>query len=380
MHGIIEDSINASSTSFLESPRIKTRRQKPVRLADIATAAGVSIATVSMVLNDNPRISAATQQRVRRIVQRMGYQPLHAAQVLAARKSTVLAVLVPAMPPTGEQRSTLSDAYFAELIGGICERAATLGHTVQLERVTPDFIKRKNHLALLDKRAVGGLLLVGSTDQAAFIDEFDPTLHPVVVVDNRIERTDVDDVGCDYRGGTQQAMNYLMQLGHRRIGLINSAASGRNVRDSSSVYRAMMTEQGIRPSEGYIVDGQSTESGGAEAAEKLLRRHGDVTAILAASDTMAIGAMHAALKIGKSVPRDLSIVGMDNLRHGAFMNPALTSVQLPLHACGARACQRLIERMNGDRSEAVHDRLATHLILRSSAAMMREASRANSAA
>jgi len=369
MHGIIEDSITSAAT--IDRPFKATRRQKPVRLSDIAKEADVSIATVSMVLNDNPRISAATAQRVRRIVQRMGYQPLHAAQVLAGRKSSVIAVLVPQVD---------SAPYFTEMLAGVCEQAASMGHTVQLERVSGEFVRRRQHTSLLEQRALGGMLLLGCTDHHRFIDDFDAANHPVVVVDNKLERDDLDFVGCDYSGGAQQALNYLLQLGHRKIGLIASSTGGRNVRDVVAVYRGMMSEHGVRPGEGFIGDGEFTEAGGADAAEKILRRHDDVTAILAASDTMAIGAMHAAARLGKAVPTDVSIVGIDNLRVAAYLQPALTTVQLPLHGVGARACQRLIERISGQRSEIVRDVLPTHLILRNSAALTRTMHRASSSA
>src|SRR6185437_7024859 len=184
----------------------------------------------------------------------------------------------------------------------------------------------------------------------------------------------LDFVGCDYHAGAQQAMNYLLQLGHRKIGLIVSSAGGRNVRDVVAVYRSAMAEHGARPGEGLIVDGQFTEAGGDEAADKILRRHRDVTAILSTSDNMAIGAIHAAGRRGKSVPRDLSIVGFGNLRHAAFLNPALTTVQLPLQQVGARACQRLIERISGKRKEVTSELLPTHLILRNSSALANDLS------
>jgi LacI family transcriptional regulator len=377
MHGIVEDTTSSTETDTrfraagsvaeaTEKSR-QPRRQKAVRLCDIAKAAGVSTATVSLVLSDNPRISGATQQRVRRIAQRLGYRLMRTPQAPVMRTSTALAVLLPTQAPN--ERTNFSDAYYGELIGGITEQASAMGHTVIFDRVSPDFIRRRQHLAMLDDRAAAGMLLLGFNDHHRFIDDFDASRHPIVVVDNKLERNDLDFVGCDYRCGAQQAMNYLLQLGHRKIGLIVSSAGGRNVRDIVSVYRAAMAEHGVRPGEGFVADGQFTEAGGDEAAEKILRRHSDVTAILSACDHMAIGAIHAANRRGRSVPGNLSVVGFGNLRHAAFINPALTTVQLPLQQVGARACQRLIERITGARKEIVSDYLSTHLILRSSTAL-----------
>jgi LacI family transcriptional regulator len=394
MHGIVEDTtsgaeiderFHATGSVGVDGRGSKPRaprKQKSVRLCDIAQAAGVSIATVSLVLSENPRISGATQQRVRKIAHRLGYRPMRAAQVLAGRTSTALAVLLPA--PQADNRTSISDAYFGELVNGVTEQAAASGYTIMFDRVSADFVRRRQHIGMLEDRAAAGMLLLGFNDHHRFIDDFDTALHPIVVVDNKLDRNgpngDCDFVGCDYRGGAQQAMNYLLQLGHRKIGLIASSNGTRNVLDIVAVYRAAMADHGIRPGEGFIADGQFNEAGGDEAADKILRRHSEVTAILAACDSMAIGAIHAAVRRGRSVPRDLSVVGFGNLRHAAFLNPALTTVQLPLQQVGARACQRLIERINGQRQMATSDYLPTHLILRSSSAIAHDVPRADSSA
>lgn len=388
MHGIIEDATSATEidTRYSASDRTdafnaksrQPRRQKTVRLCDIAKAANVSIATVSLVLSDNPRISGITQQRVKRIADRMGYRPMRAAQVLAGRTATALAVLIPASH--AYESASLSDAYYGDIISGVTEQASAMGYNIIFDRVSSEFVRRRQHLTMLDDRAAAGTLLLGFNDHHRFIDDFDSDRHPVVVVDNKLERQDYDFVGCDYRAGAQQAMNYLLQLGHRKIGLIVSSTGGRNVRDIVAVYRAAMADHGVRPGEGYIADGQFTEAGGDEACDKILRRHSDVTAVLSACDHMAIGAMHAATRRGLSVPGDLSVVGFGNLRHAAFLNPALTTVQLPLQQVGAKACERLIERINGTRKTVASDYLPTHLILRSSSAMAHDLPKADSSA
>ncbi|MEO6434395.1 MAG: LacI family DNA-binding transcriptional regulator, partial [Tepidisphaeraceae bacterium] len=342
-----------------------------------AKASGVSIATVSMVVNHNPRISPATVKRVRCCLDQMGYRPSGwAANAAPARKHPTLAVLLPA------QRHAFADAYFGELISGITEAGTRLGHAVIFEQATTDFIRARQHLNLLEQRSVDGMLCLGFNDYHNFLDDFagDPK-RAVVLVDSQVSRAQVDSVGCDYRSGAQQAMNYLLQLGHRRIGLITSASGGRSTRDIAEVYQSVMAEHDVRPGEGWIADGRFSEEGGDEAAERILRRRPDVTAIFAASDKMAIGALHCAQRRGMKVPGDLSIVGFDNLEHAAYLNPPLSTVHLPLLAVGAAACERLIERIAG-RTEAVCEKLATHLVVRHSSAIARDlpASKESSAA
>jgi LacI family transcriptional regulator len=374
MHDILQDNITlatmnpaaAALAPQKKKPRAP-RRTKSVRLIDVARASGVSTATVSMVVNNHPRISPSTQRRVRKVIEKLGYRPSNSNHALSQRRTSVLSVLMPA------RRNAFADAYFAELISGVCDQANVMGYSVMFERVTPDFVRSRQHLSLLEQRVSQGALLLGVTDADRYVDYFDASQHTVIAVDSATGRSDIDSVCCDYRSGAEQAMTYLLQLGHRKIGLITSAAGGRNSDEILQVYRRAMDQHGIPADDACVADGFFTEAGGTDAADKILTARPEVTAILAASDTMAIGAIHGATKRGLSVPKDLSVIGFDDLRHAAFISPALTTVRLPLHAVGARACERLVERVGG-RTTASHDKLPAHLVLRDSVAMARDLS------
>jgi DNA-binding LacI/PurR family transcriptional regulator len=347
----------------------RRRRTKPVRLIDVARSSGVSIATVSMVVNGNARISASTAKRVRTMIDKLGYRSHRAAQSFSAGlRPPTLAVLLPA------RRQSFADTYFGELIRGISARAASLGQTIVFEHVPEDFLRAGQHRLMLQRRSVDGMLLIGFGDFDQILNDFASGADEspaVVAVDSAITRAPlVDSVGCDYRSGAQQAMNYLLQLGHRRIGLI-TASAGRCAMEVVEAYRTSMATYGLRPGDGWIADGQFTEAGGERAAEKILHRHPDTTGLFAASDPMAVGAMHCASRRGMRVPLDLSVIGFDDHRYGAFMNPPMSTVRLPLQEVGARACERLIERING-RREVVNDRLPIHLIVRESTALARD--------
>src|SRR5687768_12192401 len=165
-------------------------------------------------------------------------------------------------------------------------------------------------------------------------------------------------------------MNYLLQLGHRRIGFINAAASEiRTSRDVGDVYRQKLESVGVTPDPQWVEDGKFTEEGGAKAAQAILDRDKDVTALFAGNDKMAVGALHYLTRNGVEVPGQVSVVGFDDLRHAAFVTPALTTVHLPLYEVGALACERLIERAHG-KTERVVERLPTHLIVRESTGMV----------
>ncbi len=335
---------------------------KAIGLREVARLANVSVATVSMVLNSNPRVSRATQIRVQKVIDRVGYRPNRLAQSLASQHTRVLAIMLPAL------RHGFGDAYFGELISGICDRAGKLGFKVMLEQAKPDFIKSNGHIELFERRYVDGVLALGCNDRHPFLAQFQDRRYPLVIVDNYFDRWNLDHVVCDYRGGSEQVMNYLLQLGHRAIGLINAAPEVKTALDRQDVYQEKFTSAGITPPKGWYGDGRFTEEGGAAAAEAILKAHPEVTALFAGNDKMAIGAMHYLRRAGVKVPEEVSVVGFDDMHHSAFVTPSLTTVHLPLYEVGVIACERLIERILG-KIDRVAERLPTYLVVRESTAL-----------
>ena len=335
---------------------------RKVGIRDVAREAAVSVATVSMVINANPKISRPTAVKVQRVMDQMGYQPNRLAQSLSGKYTRVLAAMLPPL------KHPFADAYFGELLSGICDRAARLGHKIMLEHAKPDFIREGKHIELFERRFVDGVLLLGFHDRHHFLSDLAKPGYPAISVNNRFEAWAMDHVVCDYQSGAEQVMHMLLQLGHQKIGLILGAAEAHTTRQIDEVYRRRCRHAGLAFDESWIADGRFTEEGGADAAAQLLGRHPDMTAIFAGNDKMALGAMSRLQHEGRSIPGDVSVVGFDDIRHTAYMNPALTTVHLPLYDCGARSCERLIERVRG-RVDAVAETLPTHLVLRESTAM-----------
>ncbi|HEX7011082.1 MAG TPA: LacI family DNA-binding transcriptional regulator [Phycisphaeraceae bacterium] len=331
-------------------------------MREVAKMANVSIATVSMVLNGNPRISKATQLRVQRVINKLGYRPNPLAQSLSSRYTRTLSILLPPL------RHAFADLYFGEVISGVCDRAGKLGYRVMLDQAKPDFIKDRKHIELFERRFVDGVLCLGCNDRHHFLEDFIEPNYPVIVVNNYFKRWNLDYVVCDYSGGAEQAMRCLMQMGHRRIGLITAAPEVQTTSELTQTYHRLLTEAGCPADDTWIEDGAFTEEGGAAATERLLARHPDLTAIFAGNDKMAIGAIHYLHQQGLRVPEQVSVVGFDDLKHSAYTSPTLTTVHLPLYEIGVIACDRLIERVRG-RAERVAERLPTYLVLRGSTAL-----------
>jgi DNA-binding LacI/PurR family transcriptional regulator len=183
----------------------------------------------------------------------------------------------------------------------------------------------------------------------------------------------MDHVVCDYASGSTQVVNYLMQLGHRKIGFISGSTNIATARTIRSIFEQKLSAvTDAAPDPTLCIEGHHTEEGGAEACRQILKAHPDVTAIFAGNDKMAIGAMHLLDRMGKDVPRDVSVIGFDDLHHAAFVNPSLTTVHLPLDVVGSTATDRLIERIHG-RTEPIRETIGTHLVVRDSTGIARGA-------
>ncbi len=336
-------------------------------LRDVAKEAGVSVATVSLVLNKSTRISKPTADKVRGVMDRLGYRPNRLAQSLSGRYVKVLAAVLP------DLRNAFADAYFGQLLAGLTDAAHERGFKILLEQAKPTWIKSGGPLELFERRFVDGVLLLGHTDYSTYVADLCREGRPALAIDNRLEFEGagcVDFVSSDYQKGAQQAMNYLAQLGHREIGLIEAAPQIATVRDKKYAWETKLRELGVEPVETRVGDGEFTEIGGSEACERVMKHHPETTAILAMSDKMAIGATSWLRRNGHRVPEDVSVVGFDDLPHAAFLEPSLTTVHLPLYDVGRRACIRLIERVEGKR-DSVQEVLDTHLVIRNSTSIVR---------
>ncbi len=356
----------ADSRDGADAPRASTTRNglkittDRVNIREVAEQAKVSVATVSLVLNKSPRISRATSLRVQKTINDLGYQPNRLAQSLSGRYTYSFAILLPAL------RHAFADAYFGEIISGICDRAGKMGYKVILEQAKPQYIKDRKHVELFERRFVDGVLCAGFNDKHRFLADFGECKCPMVLVDNKV--ASMDHVVCDYRLGAEQALNAILQLGHRSVALIYAAPESQTARQVAEVYARKLADAGIPFDKALTEDGCFTDIGGAAAAEKLMKRRPDITAILANNDKMALGAIRYLQTSGRNVPKDVSIVGFDDLQHSAFANPSLTTVHLPLYEAGGLACERLLERVHG-KIDRISENLPTHLVLRESTSL-----------
>jgi LacI family transcriptional regulator len=338
-----------------------TRARATIR--DIASAAGVSIATVSRVLNDRPDVAPETREAVLEVVRQHSFATNRSARALSGGRTGLIGMTTPMMQA----------AYFAFVLSGASE---ALYEQDMRAIVCPTLHQHEREVTLLDR------LMHGTTDGAIIqlpeetSDELKALLdqgYPVVVVDPRLPLDeDIPCVSASHAAGARAATKHLLALGHRRIGAITGPNGWVATEERRNGYHAALAAVGVLPDPELEVEGNWQIQTGFDAAAKLLDLPQAPTAIFAFNDNMAIGTVQAARERGLRVPEDLSVVGFDDLEEAALVTPALTTVRQPLAEMGRMAVSLLLRLLDKQRVEAMRVELATRLVLRNSTASPRE--------
>ena len=301
----------------------------------VAARAGVSFTTVSHVLNGTRRVSEAARERVERAVAEMGYAPSAVARALKMSETCILGVLVP----------NITNPFFAELTRGIEDCCRRTDYAVFLCNSDDDPVRQARYLQTLLGRRVDGLLLAAAAGEASVLAErLAPMRVPTVVVDREIPGLAADLVRVDHAAGAALAVEHLLGLGHRRIACLSGPSGFAVSRARVAGWRDAMARAGIETDPAWLLEGEFSAAAGHALTQTLLAR-GDITAIFASNDLLAIGALRAAAERGVAVPAQLSVIGFDGIDFGAYSFPALTTVGHPIRAMGECAATVLIERI-----------------------------------
>jgi LacI family transcriptional regulator len=335
-------------------------RQK-VTIKQVAEVAGVSIATVSRVVNGHSDVSSETRQAVERVLRERGY-PAGGRRVRTAPPTGVIGVMMPLVHP----------GYFAEILSGAAEALYENDLRVVL---CPTRHSHEREASLLDRLAGGeadGAILVLPEESAGELRALAQHGFPFVVVDPRAEVPDGIPVVCAaHSSGATQATRHLLGLGHRRIGVIGGPASGIATQERLRGYHAALGGAGVLPDESLVRYSNFRLDGGRAEAAALLDLPDPPTAIFAFNDSMAIGAMQESAARGLRVPGDLSVVGFDDTMEATVVVPALTTVRQPLAELGRTAVSILLRQLRGRRFEPLRVELETRLVARDSTGMRR---------
>lgn len=315
------------------------KKKETITIYDVAREAGVSMATVSRVVNGNPNVKPKTRKKVLESIQRMGYRPNAVARGLASKKTTTVGVVIP----------DISYSFFAELTRGIEDIANMYHYNIILCNSDLQKIKELQLIETLLEKQVDGLLYLGGEVTEEHRHIFSGASVPVVLAATRDE---VDRsrpfVTIDQVQAAKDATQVLIEEGHQRIGLIGGPLTDPILGyPRYQGYKEALEEHGLFE-EQWVRIGNYRYPSGLQAATELLSIKDGPTAIFAVNDEMAVGAIHAAQDLGKQVPGNVSVIGFDNIPLAAQVRPLLSTVSVPMYDIGAVAMRLLTKYMNDE--------------------------------
>ncbi|GAA0503896.1 LacI family transcriptional regulator [Saccharopolyspora subtropica] len=320
-------------------------------MEDVAARAGVSRALVSLVMRNSPKVSPQRRAAVLRAAEELGYSPHAMARSLASRTSNVLGVMV----------SDLHNPYFAEIVDGLDTVARSEGFELIINTGGRSPARERRAVAGLLSFRPAGLVLLGPVVAAADIAAA-ASKTPVALVARASNLSTVDTVNDDGNAGAQLAVDHLVALGHTRIAHFDGGRGSQSALRKRG-YLAAMRRHCLEP---LVLPSEYTDVAGAKAVGKLLERgHPIPTAIVAANDYNAVGAISALNEAGVRVPQDISVIGYDNTSLAALAHVGLTTIDQPRREMGRLAAEALLRRARDPRAEPVRHLLQPSLVVRS---------------
>ncbi|HEY0258681.1 MAG TPA: LacI family DNA-binding transcriptional regulator [Lacisediminihabitans sp.] len=323
-----------------------------VTISDVARAAGVSVPTVSKVVNGRYGVAAATSKRVLDVVAALGYETSLVAASLRRQRTNVIGILVAEF-----------ESFSTELLKGISSAAAGTGYELLAYSGLVAGVNRagweRRSLSRLAGTLIDGAIIVTPTMLMP------TTSIPVVAIDPHAGPGGPSTIDSDSVGGARVATRHLIDLGHRRIAHIRGRSDLDSARLREAGYRESLAEAGIPFDPELVRDGGYQSALTAEAARELLTRPDRPTAVFAANDMSALGVVAVAHQLGLRVPEDVSVIGFDDVPEAASSTPPLTTMAQPLQDMGARALRMLIELLDGHEVPG-HVQLPAELVIRSS--------------
>jgi LacI family transcriptional regulator len=305
-----------------------------ITIKDVARQAGVSVATVSRVYSGRDPVSEHTRVRVCEVGARLGYAPHGAAQSLITNRTNTIGVLLP----------DLYGEFFSEVIRGIDQTARRHGYHVIVSSAHQVPADMEAALRAMRGR-VDGMIIMSPGVAAGTQLAPRSTRFPTVLLNSAGEGEHAASITIANYEGAYAMVSHLLALGHRRIAILKGSDGNLDAAERLRGYRAALRDAGIEPAPALEVAGTFDEHSGFAAAERMLARDPRPSALFAANDSMAIGALAALRQAGVRVPEDIAIAGFDDIPIARYMDPPLTSVHVDIAALGERAARRLLDAM-----------------------------------
>ncbi|QAA23043.1 catabolite control protein A [Sporolactobacillus terrae] len=311
---------------------------------DVAREAGVSMATVSRVVNGNPNVKPTTRKKVSEAIKRLGYRPNAVARGLASKKTTTVGVIIP----------DISSVYFSELARGIEDIATMYKYNIILCNSDQNKDKEIHLIQTLLGKQVDGIVFMGGKIDQEHIEEFKQANVPIVLASTVDEQREIPSVNIDYEQAVFEVISKLAESGNEQIGFINGPSEiPLNGKYKLNGYKRALEAHGLAFNEALVAEGDYTYESGKEAAAQFLNQDVKPTAIFVDSDEMAIGAIHEAQDEGLKVPEDVAVVSSENTRLVQMVRPTLSSIAEPTYDIGAVAMRLLTKLMNNEKVDSI---------------------------
>lgn len=333
-----------------------------VTIYQVAEQAGVSIGTVSRVLSNPSKVSETTRARVLKVIEKLNYVPSMAARGLTKGNTRVIGLLCPYTPT-----QLFNDPHLLGCMQGIEEALNEQNWNLLLSTATREHDPSSSYERLLRSRYIDGALVIETQESEAV------SLHaqlqrqhfPWVVLGYPVGIVPCHSIHADDYQGSQALTDYLLKLGHRRIGIISAEPRPLGFEERLRGHKKILSYNGITFDENLLVYGSMTIESGYEAVSQLLKRENPPTAIFALNDRMALGAIRWVTEQGLRIPQDISIVGFDDIPAASQVVPGLTTVRQPSIKIGYEAINLLFKLIKGE-NPPIRMVLATELVIRNS--------------
>lgn len=345
-------------------PRTPATTSNNITIVDVAAESGVSFGTVSRVINNDIHVRPETRERVLEVMERLGYVVNRQARSLAGGRSNVIGMLVP----------DLGTGYIGEIMRGVDAELSLAGYDMMLYTTHRSENKEASYVASLAQGMAEGLLLVLPRNPVDYTDTLNKRKFPFVLIDHQGTGQDCAAVGATNWQGAFNATEYLINLGHQRMGFITGWLDLGAAVDRLEGFKTALKIHHIPLDPDLIYEGTFNQLDGYTGAIHFLDLPNPPTVIFASNDVMAMAAMDAVRERGLRVPEDISIIGFDDIPQAALVRPALTTVRQPLEQMGRVATQMLLDVLKNPGSKPNRIELPTELIIRDSTAKPKDRS------
>lgn len=329
-------------------------------IKDVAEEAGVSVATVSRVIRNQSTVTEITRNRVLRAIEVLDYHPNAFARNLRSRKSKIIMVIVP----------DIGNTFFHEILNGIQSIANANGYQVLISDMANNAKTEIQYLNALSQKLVDGVISLSATAARSMLERISEKF-PLVVACQYLEDSPVPNVTIDNIDAAKTIVRYLIDNGHTRIAHLTSFPDMLLYRDRMNGYFKALAENDLPIDLELVKYDDPSIDGGKRQMELLLELKKPITAVFAAGDTMAIGALKALKAAGKRVPEDVSVVGFDNIEISSIFEPTLSTINQPKRLMGEMAMKKLLKIIRGEKLKNLQDILNYDLVIRESSGAIR---------